>query len=60
MAQTHLTISEAINEGIFATEFCGGCGKEAVRLYYLCTGMYAGTHYCRSCAKEALKAGDHL
>ena len=40
---------------LFMTECCGGCGKEACRLYIQLEGVYAGTRWCRSCALDALK-----
>ena len=60
MAHTQMTINEALDRGIFYVEYCGFCHKEGVRLYYLVSGMYAGSRFCRSCAKKVLKAGDHL
>ena len=60
MAEPNLTINQAIERGILYTEFCSGCGKEACRLYFLTTGMEAGSRYCRSCAKEVLNEGYHL
>ena len=50
-----MTMKQAKKAGLFLTENCGGCNKEACRLYIQLEGMYAGTRYCRSCALEALK-----
>jgi hypothetical protein len=50
-----MTMQQAMKNELFAVECCGGCGKEACRLYIQLEGTYAGTRYCRSCALEALK-----
>ena len=50
-----MTMQQAKKAGLFLIENCGGCNKEACRLYIQLEGMYAGTRYCRSCALEALK-----
>ena len=54
-----MTMKQAMEADLFATECCGGCGKESCRLYIQLEGMYAGTRWCRSCALEALK-GEHF
>ena len=51
-----MTMQQAMKDDrFFIVECCGGCGKEACRLYIQLEGTYAGTRYCRSCALEALK-----
>ena len=51
----NMTMKQAIENGLFTRQYCVMCGDINCLLYVQNKGTYAGCHYCRSCATQALK-----